>query len=349
VLKRRNFENIFWFLWGAIIFIPFEILSEGLYFAYLQGAFLMWYSKVPNIKNLVIFFAYCACVCISILLSADPTIASIVNPILIALLLLMNEIEERILRCLKLGILCSACVVSLYLIYLLYQKGLNTFAALMIDREWAIDKIFFFGNGLAVLLVLGMMFAFKTDMYSIFVLLFVGAALTTSRIPFLASILIIPGYFLKAGGVRKAIIVSISILVVAFFSGDSIYEYFSDVSSLAERVTFADDRIDVYKNVFDSIYDHPFFGVGSNKLNFYEHAHNSYLQILYKYGFFSLILFIDLVWYGVISGLLSNREYAIILVIFVCTATQVALLSPNFLIVLKILFSKYYQSNKASD
>ena len=338
-----NIKKYFWILYGFLVFIPFEFFFDGLFFAYFQGVLLLFLSRNLKAINLALFSLYLVCILISVSLGSNPMLVSLINPIMIGAILISGPIKQDRLLMIKHGIYISALCIALYLVFLFSQKGFDSIASMMINREWASENIVFFGNGLALMFSITMLFALKDRNYILLFIFFIGGLLTTSRMPIITMLVILFSLLIKSTTTEKLSLALLVGLILALGGADWIpsAKIFDGLGSLYERAIYTEDRLGVYNQALNVFYENPFFGIGSEKLFFYDHAHNSYLQIASKFGFFALSIFLVLLYINILNGVRISKDWVFLLVFFICTISQVALLSPNFLITIKIFFFEY--------
>ena len=340
--------NFFWFLFGVFAFVPFEIGVEGLYVSYFLIPFLLFNSCAPSRFQFSIFLCYVAFVIVSISFGLNPEFTSFVNPILIAICLI-SRIENQVkLESIKFGLYTSAIITSAFLIWLAYQKEINSIFILMTSREWALPEVPFFGNGLAMLFSIAMMFAYKEKKYFLLFVFFLGGLLTTSRVPMLyfACLSLV---FLKSK--FKANLFSVLffsfIIVLVFFILNS-YELLGmsqgQLDLLQSRFETTEDREEVYQIAAQQISNHLLFGSGSEKLYYYEHAHNSYVQSLYKYGIFAFLSWLSLLCIAFFKKTNQSIDVSFLLLFLIVSLSQIGLQNPN-VIVLFVIYSCLFHSD----
>jgi O-antigen ligase len=115
----------------------------------------------------------------------------------------------------------------------------------------------------------------------------------------------------------------------------------NDLDAMYARLSYADDRAEVFNAALLNLYDNPFFGIGSEKLDFYEHAHNSYLQVAQKFGGYGLIVFLSLVYVAIFRNLSLAGNWLFVALFLIVTSMQIGLLYPNFLILIKVYLSAF--------
>ena len=119
------------------------------------------------------------------------------------------------------------------------------------------------------------------------------------------------------------------------------------MSVVSGRINKTSDREEVYKIALSSFRDNPFFGTGAIKIEYFEHAHNSYLHVVSRYGIFAFLLWIALVYRAYFRGIHMRKNIDFILIFIVLSMSQIGLQSPNVLAVFTILryFLQYRPMN----
>lgn len=342
-----NLKKIFWFVYGLFVFVPLELLYDGLWFAYFQILIIFLLSKEIKISRIFIFFTWIAIVLLSILLSEPSGLQAIVNPFFTGLILIAGNFNKKTSEIILNGVYTSAFFYTIYMLYLAYQLDIKTFYTLMSSREWALDKVIGFGNGLAILFSLVMIFAFKQKKYLLLIFFFIGGIYTTSRIPFVTLGIIILGFIYNSSTLRikfRTFTILVILLTTALAIG--ILPDESDFISLEARFSTTDDRVDVYNLAWESYKDKPILGIGAAKLPEYDHAHNSYVQVLTKYGVIGFIIWATMWYINYFKNIniIKNLDY--ILNFLVISISQIGLQNPNALILI-ILYRWLYLKSKS--
>ena len=320
--------------------MPIEIISDGLYLSYFQVIILFLFCKHKSKVKIVVFLCYSASIITSILLSSDVVLTSLVNPILTGLALIIFIDDKNQLEMIKNGIYISAIGNTIFLLILAYQKDINSIFILLTSRDWAVAEMPYFGNGLAMLFSAAMLLAFRENKIKLAVIFFIGGLLTTSRIPILVfAILLILSIFriFKIRIILLLIVVGIFLIFSLIFSDFGFIELSRDQADLLlSRMSTTEDRQDVYELAIAQMYNHPFFGAGSQKLDFYEHAHNSYLQVIYKYGIVTFPFWIFLIYLAFFKNLKFLRNIDFILFFLIISSSQIGLQNPNLVLVIVV-------------
>lgn len=343
--KILSFMDIFWTLFGFLIFIPIE-LADGLFLAYFQILVLFFLSKKISKVKFSIFSLYCLIVVLSITLGDEIRLTSIINPILIGMALLINIRSEYMSAMIIKGIYISAIAHTFLLLYVFSTADIATLYGILTTRDWASDVIPYFGNGLAMSFSLAMLFAAKDRNWKLLLILFIGGVLTTSRVP-IFSVAIISFFFVARSISFKNLmnIIFIGFLVsFTFITLFTNYNLAEQVEGILYRFTYASDRFDVYLVVLSEIVENPILGAGSKKLDYFFHAHNSYLQVAYKYGVFAFALWFFLIYLSLLRGLMSFKFIEYILVFILLSFFQIGLLNPS--LILQLIVFRYFYSKK---
>jgi O-antigen ligase len=346
---KYNARNLFWIVYGVLIFLPIEIFYDGLYLSYLQIAILFFCSQGISKYRLTHFFLWMTIVSFSIFIGRDAAFETLINPMMIGLVLISPPVGSERALMIKRGVYISATIISIYLAYLLVERDLNVLSIYITDREWAKNDIPFFGNGLAMLFVMAMLLLIKDKQYILFLLITFGALMTTSRMPVLALGLIILSLLLKfhfRGFI--ALVVCIILLQIGLKVDVLSSFYQSDFDALYTRVSYAEDRAEVFNAALLNIYSNPFFGVGSEKLIFYEHAHNSYLQVMQKFGLMGFCVFLLLVFMSFFKDIKLYENLLFVFVFIAVTSMQIGLLNPNFMIIVKVYAALFFVNHNFS-
>ena len=340
---KHGSKNLFWIFYGVLIFMPLEIFHDGLYLSYLQIAILFFCSQRICKHRLALFVVWMTIVSFSILIGKDTAFETLINPMMIGLVLICPTVSLERAVMIKRGIYISAAIISIYLAYLLVEHDLNILSVYMTDREWAKNDIPFFGNGLAMLFVMAMLFLIKDKQYLWFLLITFGALITTSRMPVFVLGFIVLSLLAKFHFRSFLALVVCIISMHIFFEFDvlsSSYQGYFD--ELYSRLSYAEDRAEAFNAALLNIYSNPFFGVGSSKLYFYEHAHNSYLQVMQKFGLIGFCVFILLVYLSFFKEMKLYQNLLFVFAFITVTSMQIGLLNPNFMIIVKVYAALFF-------
>lgn len=340
------FFNAFWVLFGVVLFTPIEIFTAGLYLAYFQIVLLVLLSDGYSRNKVMLVIFYIFVTLLSMLLSSEINIYSLINPIFMALFFAVNLKDAKKFHLIKIGFYISAVLNAILLLYLIFRNDIGSLYFVLTNREWAVNDVHYFGNGLAMMFSAAMLLAFRDRQFIFFVVFFVGGLLTTSRIPFLLFLILVVFWVYRLSLVKSFFVA----LLVLIFIISSLYvhqlEFFhfslGELEQLNTRLQFTGDRKEVYELALQKFFENPIFGVGGEKLDFFEHAHNSYLQVLYKGGVVSFVIWISLLYHSFIRGLDPIRNFDFFCFFALVSFFQLGLHSPNLIIALLLC---YYFSN----
>jgi hypothetical protein len=334
--------NLFWILFGILIFMPIELGYSGLYLGYFQIIILFFLSyKIAKIK-IIVYLGYCSLVLISTMVGNDATLTSLINPIVTGLVLIVNIKDKNQYSMIKNGVYISAATNAIFLIYLLSNSGIGSLYLLLTTRTWAIEAVPYFGNGLAMLFSMAMLIASKEGKLTLVLLFFIGGLLTTSRIPLLTMAIILIFYIIRSINIKNIWVLVGLLSLLAFFAPKFDTILFQELKG---RFFQTSDRQEVYSLGLSKIYENPFFGAGSEKLEFFEHTHNSYLQVAYKSGGGALFLWLLLIYFAYFKKLKFSKNIEFILVFSIISLTQIGLQNPNLLIVLAVYYCLFSEND----
>jgi O-antigen ligase len=338
----RLVVDYFWVFFGVLLFIPLEIVTEGLFIGYIQIIILLTLLNKISKLRLSLFLLYSALILFSTILGSDQRLTSLVNPLLVGSIFLIDSIDKRKVDLIIRGVYFSATVTSILLIFLLYQAGFSSIYTLLTSRNWA-DIIPYFGNGLALMYSMAILFAIRDSKYKLALLFIIAGVLTTSRVPLLVTSVILLIWTYKKINLKNSVYI-IFLGFVIFFTLTSLISdsLLSDFEALSTRMFQSGDRISLYKMGFSVFIDNPFFGIGAEKLPYYEHAHNSYLQVAFKYGAFTLLIWLLLIYLAFFKRLEYAKNIDFILVFLILSTVQIGLHHPNVV----MLFVIYCNSLK---
>ena len=346
-IKIIPITDIFWISFGFLMFMPIEIfVGSGLFFAYFQILTLFILSKRISKVRLSIFFLLCPIIVLSTIAGDEIRLTSLINPIVIGIALMINIESEHKAYMIKQGIYISAIANTFLLMYVLSQANLSTLYAMLTTRDWAADLIPWFGNGLAMSFALTMLFAAKDRNWKLLLIIIIGGILTTSRVPIFSVAIISFFYVARSISVKNLMnIIFIGILAsFAFLTIFTNYNLAEQVDGILYRFMYASDRFDVYVLALSEIVENPILGAGSKNLDYFFHAHNSYLQVDYKYGVFAFALWFSLIYLSLLRGLISFKHLDFILIFVLITFFQIGLLNPS--LILQLIIFRYFYSKK---
>lgn len=341
--------DFYWFVFGALVFVPLEIYYDGLWFAYFQIIFLFVLVGGVNRVKAIVFMLWCTLILLSTLLNNFDGLQSIVNPALIGLLMIIGRPVDRVLKSILAGLYAMSVLYVYWMIQALRGLDITSLFMVLTSRDWGVGVIPGFGNGLAIIFSLLMMFAYRQEKYLLMFALFAGGVMTTSRIPFVVMSLITFFIIIKKSDIRsKSILffVIFSLVVASVFS--SFFPESSEITLLEERAGTTEDRFEVYDLAISKFMQHPLIGIGAEKLPMYEHAHNSYLQVLLKYGVLGFFVWIFLWYLSFFRGFKFVYNLDFIFVFILISASQIGLLNPNALLLI-MLFKWIFLSEKINQ
>lgn len=347
-LKPYNLslKNSFWILIGILIMMPLE-LTDGLFFSYFLIILLLFTGFRKFDQTTFIFVvSLIAIYFLSSLLASELRLTSLINPVLSALVFLIPKHDDLINRMIKKGIYFSASFTSIVLIWGLNQEGLTSIYTIFTQRDWGLNYLPYYGNGLALLLSIAMIFAIKDKFYKLFILFTVGAILTTSRTPIVVFFITMLFGFISNLSIRTVlntlmIIVPLIAIVIFYILSLPLAE---ELLGLQSRLFYSSDRVLVWNEALNSISENLFFGVGAAKLPFYDHAHNSFLQVIFKYGIFAFILWSIMIYKTFISTISFKKNLDFVLVLLLIGTIQIGLHNPNVLLML-LFFCRNFASH----
>lgn len=200
-------------------------------------------------------------------------------------------------------------------------------------RMWGRRFIYDWPNFLAFLLGLGLLLEYAINKRYIWLLIITfSILLTTSRTGLLAIIfvfiLITWPEKIKNNLIKYSIVIALfTLLAQIFLVGDVNIFNTASVSNkaLEERLTRTGDREGLFLYAFNIFMENPVFGIGSILFDIntvgsiIESFHNTYLEMLVRYGIFGLIFWL-LIIKPDIYKMISNRTYLIIILYFFTSA-----------------------------
>ena len=116
----QRIANLFWVLFGILLFMPIELGVNGLFLAYFQIILLFIFSKKISKIKIIVYLGYCSLVLISTMIGDDIRLTSLLNPIAIGLALIINIKDKNQSRMIKNGLYISAAANTFFLIYLFF-------------------------------------------------------------------------------------------------------------------------------------------------------------------------------------------------------------------------------------
>jgi O-antigen ligase len=355
MIQKKKYSSMFldflFFAFGVLIFLPLEIVYDGLWLSYLLIVIVFLCVGIKDLRIFILFLVYSACLCLSTLMGVFDGITSIINPIFTALILTVGPIDRKHLAIIINGIYFAAVTCVLHMVYVANQLDLfSSLFVMLTSREWGVGTVVGFGNGLAIIFSLLMLYAYRQAKYFLICIFFVGGVLTTSRIPFAALGIVFVSFILDAIKTRKINYIFFLSVVMIFFASfylliGSLQD--SELSILEARLSTSEDRVDVYSLAWNSFFDNPIFGIGAEKLPDFEHAHNSYLQVLSKYGIVGFICWIALWYYSFLKDVNIFRNKDFIMLMLVISLFQIGLHNPNAMLLIVLYHSMFVISKRS--
>lgn len=326
--------NILYWLIGFFTFIPLEIF-QGFYLGYLLILLLGLIGSVRAGSMLVAYFLFCIIVLFATILSAEPKLTSIVNPIMSMFAIILTPACAPHVRAFVRGFVASGCTHALLLLLFASFYDAANIIAFLWDRLWGLDYLPYFGNGFAMLFPFAIILLLAlSKLFSVF-LLCIGGVLTTSRIPIA---------FVFATGAFSAtknkyaffsvIVVTVSMLVV--FADELLWFY----DGIKNRLLQSNDRMDLYSLALTEIEKSPLLGHGPVEIEYYVHAHNSLLHVSYRYGVFAAGIWLVLCFQAFFRPYLSGLNFLFLLAVSLVSFTQIGLFHPN--VILAALFTRWH-------
>lgn len=227
------------------------------------------------------------------------------------------------------GILLGAYIVFMFIFSGQYLNfGYHFF--LESNRMWGKDYIPRWPNTIPLSLVFCLWLEMreeKVKWYSC-LLLFIAAFLTTSRIGIFGSLIVI-AYFLiiKFNNLPPKIKITIGLFIaVVGIIGTSILIAHKVI---VIRMIYMGDRMELWRLSIEAIRNRPFLGYGGNTLDVYasifqvdtnslylmQHTHNTFLELIIRYGFLGFSLFFALLAYCYLEIQKPHNKFMFILLI----------------------------------
>ncbi len=349
-IKRKALFNFgvadfFWFVYGCLAFVPLEVGYEGLWLGYFQIFILFILSGKFGFIKFIFYLAWCFSISISILFSNFDGLQNFVNPLFVGLIFIVDKPSDRALKVIIAGIYAAAVFYVIYMIGLLLRLNINSLFLVLTSRDWGVGSVIGFGNGLAILFSLAMILAFKQSKFILVFIFFVGGVLTTSRIPFFALVIISLSFFVKAKRITMLAGISLFLIfILAMVSVDGLLPSIDEFELLGNRMAETEDRFDVYNLAASKFLESPLFGIGAAKLPEYDHAHNSYLQVLLKYGVLGFLIWVVLWYISLFNKFRDFKNLDFILLFLTISLFQIGLHNPNALLLILIYQWNFFSS-----
>lgn len=323
---------LYWCI-GFLTFIPLEIF-QGFYLGYVLILLLGFVGVVRAGWVLITYFFFILCVLFATAISADPSVTSIVNPIITSFAIILAPAATSYVREFAEGFVVSACMHAILLGLFLSFYGPSNIIALLTDRLWAQDYLPYFGNGFAMLFPFAIILALALSEHIRSLLLCIGGVLTTSRIPLVFAF--VAGAF-SVRTSKYAIFFALVVAGTAFVMlSDEVLWFYEGFSS---RLLQSNDRIDVYSLVLTEIVNSPLIGHGPLEIEYYGHAHNSVLHVGYRYGVLAAGVWLVLGFLAFFRANFSPLNVLFLIALGLVSLTQIGLFHPN--VVLAALFTRW--------
>lgn len=334
------------FISGLFAALPFVVLVEPFYSGYLSLLILLPIVDIKNIdaNRLGIYIIYVFLICIS-LINVDYSfkIKELAIGIVLPSIFLFTDLKLDFKSFFK-GVDAGVLVVIFSLIYLAYQKKLitNFTTFFTSERDWGSESAFY-GNGTALVLTLVASYYLVNDKISKAIIINSAAILTTSRIPLFMFAFII-FYLIFVSKIRKSykLILTLLISITIFY----IFIYVSGEDSLLNRFTRSEDREFIFNYSYKLFKENIFLGFGPQEIPIYKHLHNSFFEVLFRYGVITFIFYLVLV----IKGNFFNAKLKfLIFLAFFYTFTQINLHNVNYMVILAIAISHLKLLNRKNE
>lgn len=341
--SANSISKFFWIFFGMTLAIPYQI-TDGLLIGYFQILYLLALNKTHSKTKLILVLIFISLVIISTINGTSAKVESIINPILTSLVFLIHFEDQKKIKLIFKGIYISLTLVSFYMIYAFLQEGISTWFMLLNTRDWAQDYISFMGNGFAILVSLLIVKTAKEAHIKYLLLFAILGILTTSRIPIYTIGFLITFYSFK-NIVNVKNFFQFLIIMMIVFSFAIYSNLIEEFGSLAKRIFYANDRLDVYALAFQIFTENPLLGIGSEKLPYFIHAHNSYLHVLSKYGIFAFFIWLTLIYFAFFTGyrVLNNLDF--LFVFLIISSAQIGLHHAHAVLII-LLYCNYLKNIK---
>lgn len=341
--SKYSVSNFYWIFFGMTLAIPYEI-TDGLLIGYFHILYLLSLNKSYSKTKLILILIFICIVAISSINGSDPRVESLINPILTTLVFLIHFEDQKKIKLIFKGIYISLTLVSFYMIYAFLEQDISSWFVLLNTRNWAEDYIPFMGNGFAIIISLLIVKTAKEANIKYLLFFVILGILTTSRIPIYTMGFLIIFYSFKNIMNLKNFF-QFFIVMVFVFSFAIYSNLFEEIGSLASRMFYANDRLEVYALAFTIFTENPLLGIGSEKLPYFFHAHNSYLHVLSKYGIFAFLIWITLIYFVFFRGyrVLNNLDF--LFVFLIVSSAQIGLHHAHAILII-LLYCNYLKGTK---
>ncbi|WP_428741981.1 O-antigen ligase family protein [Tenacibaculum sp.] len=326
------------FLAGLIAALPFVIAVEPFYSGYISFLLLIFVSdlKKINLKRLSYYLFYVFTVCIS-LVNVDYyfEIKELLIGLLIPIVFLFFDLKIDYDSFFK-GVNVGIVIVTLSLLYLSVEKNLigNYMTFFTSERDWGNDSLFY-GNGTALVLTLISSYYLIKDQILKSIIINIGAILTTSRVPLIMFAFIFI-YILLISNVKKIYKALLTFILMGLIIYAAIFILKEE--SLINRFTRTGDRQYIFDYSFELFKKNIYLGFGPKDIPIYHHLHNSFFEVLFRYGIITFIFYLILLLKG---NLVNTRLIFIFLTVFFFTFTQINLHNINYVVILSVIISNF--------
>lgn len=328
--------NYLTFFAGLFVTLPFVVFVEPIYSGYVS-LFLLFLTvdlKKVNSQKLILYFLLVCFVFISLInVDYNFNFSSIIIQLILPLVFLMSDFKFEYKYFFK-GAIVGCIIVIISLMYLAYEKNLVSNFVLFFtkNRDWASDNIFY-GNGTALLLSLLSSYFLINNKIPSAILINILALLTTSRIP-VVMFLFITVYIMLFSSLK----VYYKYLLLGFIIVLIVYGFFFIIENeaLLNRLSGSEDRKFIFDYSYARFKDNIYLGFGPEDIPLYKHLHNSFFEVLFRYGLFSFVVYVILF----VHGNLKNKKSVFILFLSTFFAfTQINLHNINYIILLVMILS----------
>jgi len=336
---KIRIKELLYFLFGFILFVPLEVFQDGLYLSYLQILILVSVYRLKK-HMFLLFLIFSVCAIISVINSDSMRLSALINPLLCMLVIAVNFKNREVAKIVLSGFIFSAIAHSIFLFLAALSSNNLSIVSMMYNRMWGGAYLPYFGNGLGLTFAAALVWTFYKKNWLAFGIIMVGAILCTSRTPLLICLMLIVFQLLSNKLGR------FSVLFLATLSLMAVIPSTLDLSDYESRLFMVDDRFSVYLYALDSIYEHPLFGIGSDYLEYYLHAHNSFLQTALKHGIIAFTAWFFAIFIMFLSKVMKPYFFAFILFVIIVGSTQVGLHNPNVVTFIVIFVAAFDNRNR---
>lgn len=340
---------------GLLIGIPIAFPAPPFYLLSLL-AFLLCINDIKiNDRNEYYLFVICiSLIGLTFLSQIISPFSNIINPlniistggffILFLFGLCVRDVKNLIYGYCFSMTLVATLIIILFFILKPYRYGILMFVYPDV-RMWAVEVVpdwpNFMSFGLSLAFLLSTLYLGNKKMS---LLLFIAAILTTSRISILASAIFSISVFRKYP--KLVICVGFIILFIGLYIYEKLNIDIELINQLWERMSKTSDRETGFNFLIEDLFlKSPIFGVGGVKVsdlpNFppnFTSYHNSYLEVLVRFGVISLVLFLLMIFpWKFFSGTLSLNLFLIISFSLISALFQNILKHPSYFMIYSII------------